>query len=78
MKQFTPTPKPVIESTIGRQYQRPDLKPPVFDERLVDFTQGRSLEQVLTSLAKPSTTAQNTFKSKPKSKLKSLLTFFTF
>lgn len=57
-----PTPKAVIESTINRKYTKPNLTPPVFQTELIKFEQGRNLEQVLSSLAKPNLSTVNTFK----------------
>lgn len=61
------TPKSIIEKTIDRQYEKPKLNPPIFKVELAENKQGRSLEQILTSLSQPSTTNQNTFKTKTKS-----------
>lgn len=70
------TPKQIIESTINREYERPKLTPPYFEIELIQPKKTLSLEQVLTSLAKPNSEAKNTFKSKPKHNRFSLINLF--
>lgn len=70
------TPKQIIESTIDRKYERPKLIPPHFKTELIQPKKTLSLEQVLTSLAKPNSEAKNTFKSKPKHNRFSLINLF--
>lgn len=67
MKDFNPTPKPIIEGTINRSYEKPKLNPPIFKIELSESKTGRTLESVLLSLSQPSITNQNTFKTKTKS-----------
>jgi hypothetical protein len=66
MKDFNPTPKPIIEGTINRTYEKQKLNPPIFKVELAESKTGRTLESVLTSLSQPSTN-KNEFKTKTKS-----------